>query len=110
MSGRWRDISIHSIGMAVASLLGACAASSVAPPVTPALLAASRGASEATLNAGREVFAGACTSCHAADPVGKHSTAKWGGIVADMAPRAKLDASERAALLAYISAAHDSVR
>ena len=110
MSGRRRDISILSLGVAGVAFFGGCETISVAPPVTPALVAASHGASQATLNAGREVFAGSCTSCHAADPVGKHSPAEWRGIVDDMAPRAKLDPAERAALLAYISAAHASVR
>jgi mono/diheme cytochrome c family protein len=109
MSGRRRDISILSLGVAGVAFLGGCETISVAPPVTPALVAAGHGASETTLNAGREVFAGSCTSCHTADPVVKHSTAEWRRIVDDMAPRAKLGASERAALLAYISAAHASV-
>jgi mono/diheme cytochrome c family protein len=109
MSGRWRDASILSLGMAAAAFLGGCETIGVAPPVTPALVAAGRGATEATLNTGREAFAGACTSCHTADPVGRHSMTKWREIVDDMAPRAKLDSAERTALLAYISAVHASV-
>ena len=93
---------------AAALALAGCAATSVAPPVTPALISASGGKSTATLAVGREIFAGRCTSCHTADPIGKYSIAKWREIVADMSHRAKLDASQEAALLAYITAAHDS--
>ena len=96
-----------TIGAASLTLAG-CAVTSVAPPVTPALVAASAGKSAATLAAGREIFAGRCTTCHSADPPGKYSVAKWREIVGDMSHRAKLDASQEAALLAYITAAHDS--
>lgn len=90
--------------------LGGCAVVSTAPPVTPALVVASGGKSAAILAMGREIFAGRCTTCHSADPVGKFSVAKWREIVRDMSHRAKLDASQEAALLAYLSAAHDTAQ
>ena len=93
------------IAAAAALALGGCATVSVAPPVTPALLAASEGKPAATLALGREIFTGRCTACHSADPPGKHTVAEWHGIVGDMAHRAKLDASQEAALLAYLAAA-----
>lgn len=97
--------------VAAASLFFAgCAVVSVAPPVTPALVAASGGKSAAILAMGREIFAGRCTTCHSANPVGKFSVAKWREIVRDMSHRAKLDASQEAALLAYLSAAHDTAQ
>lgn len=93
------------ISASIALVLGGCAAMNVAPPVTPALMVASGGVSAATLKTGREVFGGRCTACHSAEPVGKHSVAEWRRIIAVMAPRAKLDAAQRSALLAYIEAA-----
>ena len=50
-------------------ITGCASLESVAPPVTAAVVGASGGASGATLEEGRRIFAGACTSCHAADPV-----------------------------------------
>ena len=99
-----------TIAAAASLALGGCAVTSVAPPVTPALVTASGGKSAVTLAVGRELFAGRCTTCHSADPIGKYSVAKWREIVGDMSHRAKLDASQLAALLAYITAAHDSTR
>lgn len=96
-----------TIAAAASLALGGCAVTSVAPPVTPALVAASGGKSAATLAMGREIFAGRCTACHSADPIGKYSVAKWRDIVGDMSHRAKLDALREAALLAYLTAAHD---
>ncbi len=91
--------------VALALVIGGCASlPSVAPPVTAALVSASGGASVATLEEGRRIFAGACTACHSADPVSTYTLAEWHDIVADMAPRTKLDETRRAALLAYIAA------
>lgn len=90
---------------ATALVISGCASlQSVAPPVTAAVVGASGGASVATLEEGRRIFAGACTSCHAADPVSKYSATEWHAIVDDMAERTKLDGNRRAALLAYITA------
>ena len=99
-------VAIHRAALVVmAGALGGCASlQSVAPPVTPAVVSASGGASVATLEEGRRIFAGACTSCHAADPVSRYTLAEWRDIVADMAPRTKLDDHRRGALLAYITA------
>lgn len=78
---------------------------SVAPPVTPAMVHAAHGATAEELKEGRRIFAGACTACHNADPVGKYRVAEWRAIIDDdMGARARLDAKARAALLAYISA------
>lgn len=80
-------------------------AASVAPPVTPALVAASRGASTATLEEGRRIFVGPCASCHAPEPVSKYTLARWEGIVGEMTPKAKLTAARHDALVAYLRAA-----
>jgi mono/diheme cytochrome c family protein len=77
----------------------------IAPPVTPALVAASHGASSATLEEGRRIFFGPCASCHAPDPVSKYTLSRWEGIVAEMTPKAKLTPARHDALLAYVRAA-----
>ena len=90
-------------------LLGGCAATtSVAPPVSPAMVGASHGATADTLNGGRRIFTTQCTACHSADPVGKHSVAEWRRIVGDMSHRAKLNAAQEQALLAYLIAARET--
>ena len=101
---------MRAFTVAASLALGGCAVVSVAPPVTPALVAASGGKSATTLALGREMFAGRCTTCHAADPTGKYSVTRWREIVGDMAHRAKLDPSQEAALLAYITAAREATR
>lgn len=86
--------------------LGGCAGlTNVAPPVTPAMIAAGGGAAPATLEAGRRVFTMQCTACHRADPVAKYGFDEWRGIVADMKERTKLSDGQEAALLAYLRAA-----
>lgn len=95
---------------AVALLMGAvivgCATQgNVAPPVTTAMLATSRGGTLATLSEGRRIFVGPCARCHAPDPLSRYSLSEWQAGVEKMAPRAKLDAPAKAALLAYIAAA-----
>ena len=89
----------------VLALNGCVQTQTVAPPVTPAMIGASRGTPVATLEEGRRIFTGACTSCHSADPVEKHAPEEWRSIVAQMACRAKLDATRQSALLAYLAAA-----
>ena len=64
------------------------------------------GSAAATLNEGRRIFTGPCAACHAPDPVASRSLDEWRIAVNEMAPRSKLDAGERAALLAYLAAAH----
>ena len=59
-----------------------------------------------TLNEGRRIFTGPCAACHAPDSVASRSLTEWRIAVDRMAPRSKLDAGERAALLAYLQAAH----
>lgn len=53
---------------------------------------------------GRKIYFGRCTSCHAADPVSDYTRSEWHGIIAEMAPKAKLSGAERSALTAYIMA------
>lgn len=53
---------------------------------------------------GRKIYYGRCTSCHAADPVGDYTRSEWHGIMAEMAPKAKLTGAERSAVTAYVMA------
>ena len=93
---------LANIAASAALVLGGCASlESIAPSVTPAM-----GSAAATLNEGRRIFTGPCAACHAPDPVASRPLAEWRIAVDRMAPRSKLDAAERAALLAYIAAAH----
>ncbi len=90
-----------------AVVVGGCALlGPVAPPVTPAMTVAS-GTPAATLNAGREIFSTRCTTCHNADPVRAYDADDWRRIVGRMAARSKLQPAERAALLAYVTAAQE---
>jgi mono/diheme cytochrome c family protein len=89
--------------------LGGCAGlGTVAPAVTPAMVAASHGATAETLNAGRRVFATQCTSCHSADPISSRSLPQWREVVSEMRTRAKLSPAQEAALLTYIAAVRSS--
>ena len=99
---RLRQWSSRSIGIVITALAaGGCGSlDSVAPRVAPG-----RGATADTLEEGRRIFIGACTTCHAASPVAKYSTSEWSAIVSTMAPRTKLKPSREAALLAYLTAA-----
>lgn len=90
----------------LALAFGGCASlDGVAPPVTPALLQAGRGADAATLEQGRRIFTTTCAACHSVDPPRKYGGAEWRQIVADMRERSKLTAGREAALLAYLDAA-----
>ena len=94
----------------ILTLNGCVQTQTVAPPVTSAMIGASHGATAATLEEGRRIFTGACTACHSASPVEKHAPEEWRSIVAQMAPRAKLDAARQSALLAYLAAARATPR
>lgn len=99
----------HRLIAAVSALaLGGCVAvEKLAPPVT-ASMSGSAGTSPATLEAGRRLYVGRCASCHSIDPVSKYSAARWREIIADMAHRSKLTATENEAVLAYVLAARTS--
>ena len=87
-----------------ALLLGGCVSlETVAPPVTPALAARTRG-DVSTLATGRSIYLVQCTSCHAPESVSAHA-GKWPGIIRDMAQRSKLSPAQEQAVLAYVLAA-----
>jgi mono/diheme cytochrome c family protein len=94
---------------AFGAVLGGCVSmEQMAPPVSARMVAAG-GASMATLDSGRRLYTGRCTTCHSIDPVTKHSVDRWRAIIDEMAGEAKLSASEKSAVLAYVLAARSVV-
>lgn len=88
-------------------LAGCASLDTVAPPVSAALLGASRGATAGTLETGRRILTTRCAACHKVYPVAAYTPGEWHDIVEDMAHRTKLDAAQKAAVVAYLTAAHD---
>ena len=69
------------------------------------MLHASQGATSGTLENGRLILTTRCATCHRVYPVAAYPAAEWATILDAMAPRAKLDAAQHAAVLAYLRAA-----
>ena len=87
-----------------ACLLAGCAnLATVAPPVTPALVARTHG-DASVLGSGRSIYLTQCTSCHAPESVPAHA-GKWPGIIRDMGERSRLTPAQERAVLAYVLAA-----
>jgi mono/diheme cytochrome c family protein len=53
--------------------------------------------------AGKETFKAKCGRCHELKPAETYTAAKWVKIIDWMAPKAKLDESEKENVLAYVS-------
>jgi|GEM_PF-4628236 len=53
---------------------------------------------------GRSIYYSRCTACHAAYSPGSRTLSQWRHVVADMKGRAKLDYSQTADLMAFLSA------
>jgi mono/diheme cytochrome c family protein len=53
--------------------------------------------------AGKETFKAKCGRCHDLKPAETYTATKWVKIIDWMAPKAKLDASEKENVLAYVS-------
>jgi mono/diheme cytochrome c family protein len=77
------------------------------PPVSPELIAHARSdrADAQTLSHGRALFVSRCLECHTLPSVTKHSPNDWPHFVSRMSGRARLTASERDAIIAYLRAA-----
>lgn len=88
-------------------LAGCASLGTVAPPVSAAMIGASHGATAETLEAGRRILATRCAACHQVYPIANYSPSDWRRIVQKMAHRAKLDDQQKAAVVAYLTAAHD---
>ncbi len=100
-------------GIGAIWLLALCSCQTTSVPVvTPAMAAVGTGkvATVTSLQNGRSILTTRCIACHGVQPLGKYSNEQWKGYVDTMAPRAKLSESEKQDLLAYISAAKNSVQ
>jgi mono/diheme cytochrome c family protein len=71
---------------------------------------AKSGAGVADLDAGRRIYTTQCTACHQPQPIGRYGADEWPRILAVMTVRAKLDATGREQVRAYILAALDAPR
>jgi mono/diheme cytochrome c family protein len=78
---------------------------SIETSVPPVRTLPARSSGTASLEAGRRIYLEDCTHCHTAQPVRDFAAARWPGIIADMAERTKLSASQEQAVLAYVLAA-----
>lgn len=54
------------------------------------------------LDKGRKVFENRCSRCHALKQPGSYEQQKWVQILERMAPKAQLDETQKAAVLAYV--------
>lgn len=63
----------------------------------------------ANLNEGYLLYTkGACINCHGPDNIYKHSEKRWVSILDDMAQKANISTSQKAAVYAYILAIKDT--
>lgn len=90
---------VFGFSVAVALILSSCETGSAPGGSAGASAPAAAGTPD-----GRKLYYGRCTSCHAPDPVGDYTKAEWRGILAEMAPKAKLTGAERSAVTAYVMA------
>ncbi|MES2655308.1 MAG: hypothetical protein V4620_06955 [Bacteroidota bacterium] len=57
-----------------------------------------------TLTEGHALYIGACTNCHGTKSIYNYSEQSWVGLINDMAPLAKLTATEKDAVYKYVLA------
>jgi mono/diheme cytochrome c family protein len=62
------------------------------------------------LQAGRATYVSKCAGCHHLHRPEEYAPAEWPGLVAKMAPRAKLSADERRLIATYLSATSARLR
>lgn len=56
----------------------------------------------ADIAAGKIIYEGKCTRCHAAKPVGNYTGQRWPGILRSMVPKSKLNEEETRQVTAYV--------
>jgi mono/diheme cytochrome c family protein len=102
--------SISALSLALA--LPACATAVVRPDAADAHWAAEKwpGTTVEDLARGREVFVGRCAGCHTLPRPDVKTTDEWAGVVAEMAPGARLSSEDRDLVLRYLSAASARLR
>lgn len=74
-------------------------ATSAVPEIKPAEMAR---INMALLDKGKKVFEKRCSQCHALKEPGNHEQQKWVLIMERMAPKAQLDETQKAEVLAYV--------
>lgn len=90
------------ISVLTALAMTACVSlDTVAPPVARVVSARTP---PSQLEAGRRIYLGKCTACHAAEPIRNYTAAEWEPLMVDMAEETNLTAEEDAAVRAYIRA------
>jgi hypothetical protein len=62
------------------------------------------------LQAGRSAYVSNCAGCHHLHRPEEYAPAEWPGLVAKMAPRAKLSAEEKRLIASYLSATSARLR
>jgi hypothetical protein len=90
------------------AFLNGCQTTESGAPTVDSLSLRSRKIDLTTLEHGRSVFLRSCAECHQLQPIRKYSVSRWHEIVGIMAPRARLNSQDRAALEAYLVAARRS--
>ena len=53
--------------------------------------------------AGKEIYTSKCTRCHGPKPVDNWTVAEWVPIIDRMAPKARLEATEKSNVTAYVN-------
>lgn len=84
------------LAVGVVSLLSSCATTDInviAPPVAG-------GSSQ--LARGRIIYVTKCAKCHAPEPVQNYTRAEWHQIMPEMVEETHLDATDAAAVMAYV--------
>ncbi|MBI1371531.1 MAG: hypothetical protein GC159_02035 [Phycisphaera sp.] len=76
----------------------------MAPPVTTELTAYAQDNGQ-TLAEGRRIYLTTCAKCHAVEPIGRYSLARWRRIMPDMLDEAKLTGAEADAVTTYVMTA-----
>lgn len=64
----------------------------------------------ASLERGRELYVARCSGCHPLHPPSTQAPARWAALLDQMAPRARLTASERDLVLRYLTVASETER
>jgi len=90
------------------AFLGGCRTTENSAPTAQSVWASTRENNLTTLEHGRGVFLRSCAECHTLQPIPNYSVSRWREIIGIMAPRARLNSDDRAALEAYLLAARRS--
>lgn len=59
---------------------------------------------KALMAKGEEIYRTKCTRCHGVPETSEYSSNRWDRIINEMAPKARLDATEKNAVMVYVKA------